>query len=52
MSKQKYNSKFQEFQSAQTLKIQKKRPNLDQKIFLKMKNYENTNKKGEKLVLS
>ena len=33
-SKQKYNSKFQEFETVWTLKIQKKRPNLDQKPFL------------------
>ena len=33
-SKQKYNSKFQELESVQTLKIQKKRPYLNQKNFL------------------
>ena len=30
MSKQKYNSKFQEFETARIVKIQKTRPNLDQ----------------------
>ena len=42
-----YISKFQEFETVQTLiKIQKKRSNFDQKLFLKINNYEKTNKTG------
>ena len=47
-SKQKYNSKFQEFETVRTLKIQKTRTNLDEKSFLKINNCEKTNKKGGK----
>ena len=43
--KQKYNSKFQEFETAQILKIQKTRPNLDQNHHILTNNHEKTNKK-------
>ena len=36
---------FKNFKTVRTLKIQKKRPNLDQKLLLKINNYEKTNKK-------
>ena len=35
-SKQKYNSKFQKFETTQTVKLLKKQPNLDQTNFLKL----------------
>ena len=39
---------FEKFGTVRTLKIQKTRPNLDQKPFPKINNYEKTNKKGGK----
>ena len=41
-------SKFQEFETARTLKIQKRRPNLDQNYHILTNNHEKTNKKGGK----
>ena len=40
------NSKYQEFETVRTFKIQKTGPSLDQKPLPKINNYEKTNKKG------
>ena len=47
-SKQKYNSKFQEFETVQILRIQKKRPNLDQKTLPKINKHEKNQQKRRK----
>ena len=44
-SKQMYNSKFQEFEIVRILKIQKKRPNLDQKTLPKINKHEENQQK-------